>query len=124
MVKGGSRAGSRVRPNFSDKQTFARQSGTSEKCQSRSFVHAVGSNRVWPEADCLLLVRAASGLYGFMRMSFGALCTLLAGLVHGQSAAPVGSFCSAALRSNVALTSSAAYRRGKAESVCDGPVIR
>jgi hypothetical protein len=41
-VKGGSRTGLRVRPNFSNKQTFARQSGTSEKCQYETF--AVPSN--------------------------------------------------------------------------------
>jgi DHA1 family bicyclomycin/chloramphenicol resistance-like MFS transporter len=34
-------------------------------------------------------IGAASGLYGFIQMSSGALCTLLAGLSHGHSAAPV-----------------------------------
>jgi DHA1 family bicyclomycin/chloramphenicol resistance-like MFS transporter len=34
-------------------------------------------------------IGAASGLYGFLQMSTGALCTLLAGLWHSHSAAPV-----------------------------------
>ena len=38
-VKGGSRAYSRVRPNFSDKQTFERRSCASEKCHFQT--HAV-----------------------------------------------------------------------------------
>lgn len=35
------------------------------------------------------MIGAASGLYGFLQMSAGALCTLLAGLWHSHSAAPV-----------------------------------
>jgi DHA1 family bicyclomycin/chloramphenicol resistance-like MFS transporter len=37
----------------------------------------------------LRAIGSASALYGFLQMSFGAICTLLAGLWHGHSAAPV-----------------------------------
>lgn len=53
----------------------------------------------------LKAIGAASGLYGFTQMTFGALCTLLAGFVHGRSAAPVAVILlAAALTSNLALT--------------------
>lgn len=52
----------------------------------------------------LTAIGAASGLYGFTQMSFGALCTLLAGLWHGQSAAPVAIIMlAAALGAHLAL---------------------
>jgi DHA1 family bicyclomycin/chloramphenicol resistance-like MFS transporter len=52
----------------------------------------------------LRAIGAASGLYGFIQMSFGALCTLLAGFVHGHSAAPVATILLvAALTSNLAI---------------------
>lgn len=58
-------------------------------------VFAVGAGITSPVATARAIsvdpqrIGAASGLYGCLQMSVGALCTLLAGLWHGNSALPV-----------------------------------
>jgi DHA1 family bicyclomycin/chloramphenicol resistance-like MFS transporter len=65
-------------------------------------VYALGCGMSSPTATAqaigvdLKAIGAASGLYGFIQMSFGALCTLLAGFWHGHSAAPVAGILLAA----------------------------
>jgi hypothetical protein len=59
-VRGGSRARSQVRPNFSDKQTFARRSGTSEKCHKPTFGLALRLIRGRPDRSPLGRLRSSN----------------------------------------------------------------
>jgi NADPH:quinone reductase-like Zn-dependent oxidoreductase len=83
-VKGGSRAHSRVSPGSFDKQTFARQSGTSEKCPESDVVFdAIGGAHFRSSFACL----ASGGLligYGSQTMAVGreGLASAALGLVR------------------------------------------
>lgn len=56
-------------------------------------------------------IGTASALYGFLQMSFGALCTLLAGLWHSHSAVPVACILlAAATTAQIAFALAGTYR--------------
>ncbi len=78
-------------------------------------VFALGAGLASPVATARAIsadvraIGAASGLYGFLQMAFGALCTLLVGIWHADSALPVACILLAA--SLVALASFVIVRR-------------
>jgi DHA1 family bicyclomycin/chloramphenicol resistance-like MFS transporter len=70
----------------------------------------------------LRAIGAASALYGFLQMSFGALCTLLVGVWHVHSAAPVaGILLAAATTAQVAFALAGAPT---SENAADAEVTR